>query len=287
MLDVVVVGAGSAGLSAALVLGRARRQTLVLDGGQPRNAPSPAAHSFFTRDGTPPAKLLEIGRDQLLPYPSVSVRSGRAIGARVLPGGFEVSLAEGGSVQCRKLLLAYGVVDDLPPIDGLRELWGTSAVACPFCHGWEVRDEPLAIYGRGQSGFELSRLLLGWSRDLVLCAGGPAELTDEQRDGLVRNGVAIREEPVTRLDGREGVLERIVFSDGSELPRRALFLRPAQRPSSDLAARLGCESTDLGLVRTDEWGHTSVPGVYAAGDLVTPMQQVIRAAALGASAAAP
>ncbi|HEX2225034.1 MAG TPA: NAD(P)/FAD-dependent oxidoreductase, partial [Thermoanaerobaculia bacterium] len=283
MLDAVIVGAGAAGLSSALVLGRSRRQTLVLDAGAPRNAPSPAAHSFFTRDGAPPAELLAIGRDQLLPYPTVTVRAGRAVDARALPGGFEVSLEEGDTVRSRKLLLAYGVVDDLPPIEGLRELWGTSVLHCPFCHGWEVRDEPLAVYGRGEMGFDFTRLILGWSRDLVLCTGGPAELTAEQREGLTRNGVVIREEPIVSLASRDGVLERIVFADGSELPRRAMFVRPAQRPSSDLADRLGCEATELGLVRTDEWGHTSVPGVYAAGDLTTPMQQVIRAAALGAS----
>ena len=167
----------------------------------------------------------------------------------------------------------------------MQELWGKSVLHCPYCHGWEVRDEPLALYGRGDAGVELAQLLLGWSRHLVLCTDGPAELADEQRAQLARHGVAVREEPISRLDGTEGILERIVFSDGSSLSRRAMFLSPAQRLRSDLATRLGCEHTELGLIRTDEWGQTSVLGVYAAGDAATPIQQMIRAAASGATAA--
>ena len=148
-----------------------------------------------------------------------------------------------------------------------------------------MRDEPLALYGRGQAGVDLAQLLLGWSRDLVLCTDGPAELTGEQRGRLARHEILVREEPISRLEGTGGALERIAFSDGGSVARRAMFLRPAQRPSSDLAVRLGCETTETGLIRADEWGLTSVPGVYAAGDLVTPMQQVIRAAASGATAA--
>lgn len=285
MFHVVVVGGGAAGLSAALLLGRSRRRALVLDAGQPRNAPSDAAHSVFTRDGTPPAELLSLGRDQLRAYPSVDLRQSAVVGVEAVQGGFEVVLSEGEPVRCRRLLLAYGVVDELPRIDGLLELWGKSVLHCPYCHGWEVRDEPLALYSRGQAGVELAQLLLGWSQDLVLCTDGPAELTDEQRARLARHEIPVREEPISRLDGTGGALERIVFSDGSSVSRRAMFLRPAQRPSSDLAARLGCESTEAGLIRTDEWGQTSVPGVYAAGDVITPMQQVIRAAASGATAA--
>lgn len=286
MFDVVVVGAGAAGLSSALTLGRARRRTLVLDGGLPRNAPSAAAHNLFTRDGTPPAELLSIARDQLRPYDSVEIRWGAATDARAVERGFEVSLADGAPVRARKLVLAHGVVDELPPIAGLAELWGRSVIHCPYCHGWEVRDAPLALLGRGDGGVEFAQLLLGWSRDLVLCTDGPGTLTADQHARLAANGVAVREEPIARLDGAEGQLERVVFADGSTLARWALFVRPTQRLRSDLSARLGCEHTEQGLIRTDEWGQTSVPGVYAAGDVTTPMQQVIRAAAQGASVAA-
>ena len=285
MFDVIVVGGGVAGLSSALVLGRSRRRTLVLDAGQPRNAPSAAAHSIFTRDGAPPTELLTIGRDQLRPYPSVQFQLSTAVDAQVVRDGFEVSVSGDGSVRSRKLLLAYGVIDELPQIGGMEELWGKSVLHCPYCHGWEVRDEPLALYGRGQTGVELAQLLLGWSHDLVLCTDGPAELTDKQRAQLARHQIPVIEKPISHLEGAKGVLERICFTNGSNLSRRAMFLRPTQRQRSDLAARLGCEQAELGLIRTDEWGQTSVSGVYAAGDATTPVQKVIRAAASGATAA--
>lgn len=285
MFDVVVVGAGTAGLSSALVLGRARRRTLVLDSGRPRNAPSPAAHGVFTRDGTPPAELLSIGRGQLAPYHSVELREGVVTGARAADGGFEVRLADGDSIPTRKLLLAHGVTDLLPPIEGVEELWGTGVLHCPFCHGWEVRDEPLALHGRGSAAVDFAGLLRNWSPDLVLCTDGPGELTEDDRARLDRMGVGLREEPIARLVGSDGELRRIVFADGAELPRRALFVRPAQRLSSDLSELLGCEHTELGHIRVDQFGETSVPGVFAVGDAATPMQQVIRAAAMGSAAA--
>ena len=284
MFDVVVVGAGTAGLSAALVLGRACRRTLLLGTGEPRNAPATAAHGVFTRDGTPPTELLVIGRDQLRPYTSIELRSSAAADAQPVQDGFEVSVSDGAPVRGRNLLLAYGVVDELPKVEGMQELWGKSVLHCSYCHGWEMRDEPLALYGRGDAGVELAQQLLGWSRDLVLCTDGPAELADEQREQLARHGVAIHEEPISRLVGARGVLHRIVFSDGSSLSRRAMFLQPAQRLRSDLATRLGC-TIEFGLIRTDEWGQTSVAGVYAAGDAATPIQQLIHAAASGATAA--
>ena len=285
MVDVIVIGAGAAGLSAALTLGRARRRVLVLDAGAPRNAPSTSAHGLFTRDGASPAALLVIGRDQLRTYTSVETREAAAVDVQPIDGGFEVSTSDGATVQGRRLLLASGVVDDLPEIDGLQELWGTSVLHCPYCHGWEVRDEPLAAYGRGDGAIELALLMLGWSRDVVLCTNGPAELADDQTAEFSRLGVQVREEPIARLVGTTGVLEQIVFSDGTSVSRRAMFLQPRQHLRGDLANRLGCQHTELGLIRTDEWGETSVEGVYAAGDAVTPIQQLSRAAASGTTAA--
>ena len=285
MFDTVVIGAGPAGLSAALLLGRSCRRTLVLDAGTSRNAPSTHTHGMFTRDGASPASLLVIGRDQLSPYPSVEIRSGRAVNAQPIPGGFEVSTSESATVAGRKLLLAYGVVDDLPKIEGVEELWGKSVLNCPYCHGWEVRDKPLAVYGRGDAIVELARLLLGWSKDVVLCTDGPAEIADDQHAQLVRYGLSVRETPISHLAGTMGILERIVFSDGSSLARRAMFLQPTQHLRSDLATRLGCQHSEVGLLRTDEWGETSIAGVYAAGDAVTPIQHLSWAAASGTTAA--
>ena len=279
MDDVIIVGAGPAGLSAALLLGRIRRRVLVIDSGKPRNAPSAASHGYFTQDGTPPLELLRIGREQLRPY-DVEVLDAEATDAFREGDGFTVVLGDGSRRSARRLLLTTGVVDQLPDIEGLRELWGKSVLHCAYCHGWEVRDQPLAVYANGGSAAEIVALVRCLSRDVVLCTGGPADLGDE-RELLDCNGIPVREEPVVRVEGKDGQLERIVFADGSDLPRRALFLPTLPRQHSDLPERLGCALTDIGLVQVNADGLTTVPGVYAAGDLALRKHQVVVASADG------
>ena len=284
MYDVLIIGAGPAGLSAALVLGRIRRRVLVIDAGKPRNAPSPQSHSFFTRDGTPPSELLRIGREQLQPY-GVEMLDAEVVDALREGEGFTAVLADGSRRSARRLLLATGVTDPLPEIEGLKELWGTAVIHCPYCHGWEVRDRPLAVHGNGKTAAERVALVRCLSRDVVLCTDGPADL-GEDREHLVRNGIPIREERIVRLEGRDGHLERIVFADGTDLARHAMFLATLPRQHSGLAERLGCEITDIGLVKVDSAGLTTVPGVYAAGDLALRIHQVVVASADGAIAGA-
>lgn len=282
MYDVLIVGAGPAGLSAALVLGRIRRRVLVIDARKPRNAPSAASHSFFTQDGTPPAEILRIGREQLQPY-GVEVLDAEVTDAFGEGDGFTVVLGDGSRRSARRLLLATGVVDPLPEIEGLRELWGRSVLHCAYCHGWEVRDQPLAVYANGESATEIVALVRCLSRDVVLCTDGPSELGGD-RELLDRNGVPVREERIVRLEGRGGELERIVFADGTDLPCRALFLPTLPRQHSNLPERLGCTLTDFGLVQVNADGLTTVPGVYAAGDLALRRHQVVVASADGAIA---
>ena len=291
--DVVVVGAGSAGLSAALMLGRARRRVLVLDGGEPRNAPSSGVHYFFTRDGTPPDELLRIGREQLEPYSGVEVRRARATEATGSDGDFRVMLEDGSTVGTRKILLATGVHDELPERPGFRELWGRGVFHCPYCHGWEVRDKPLAVLNSGEDAAEQAAMIHNWSRDLILLTDGPATLEDGAREKLGVLGIPIIETPISRLegDGASGVLHRIFFEDGTEIPREALFYRPPQRQRSDLAEALGCEFETEGplptLLKNDPMTkETTVPGVHVAGDAGSMLQGAIMAAASGASAAA-
>lgn len=284
MFDVVVIGAGVAGLNAALVLGRSRRKTLVLDGGPPRNSASPAAHGFLTRDGSTPLDLLRIGLTELRPYGTVEVETATATDVRRTLDAFEVTLDTGGRIAARRVLIATGVADLLPSIPGMAELWGTGVLHCPFCHGWEVRDRPLAVYGRGAEGFELARLLLGWTRDLVLLSDGPADLGAEHRARLDSWGVDVCEERVLRLEGK-GRLDQIVLADGAAVRRRALFIQPPQRARTGLAVQLGCEVLPGGSLRVGADGQTTVQGVYAAGDAATSAQQLIVAAAAGARAA--
>ena len=284
MLDVLVIGGGAAGLSAALVLGRSRRRTLVVDEGSPRNAVSPEAHSFFTRDGTPPAELLRIARDQLAPYATVELRAGRVVSTQPAGDAFAARLADGAELRARRILLCVGVRDALPAIDGLAALWGRGVLHCPYCHGWEVRDAPLALYASGAVAMEMAPLLLQWSRDLLLCTGGAAELSADEREALMRRGVRIIDTSIVRLEGSDS-LERIIFADGREERRSAIFLRPPQAVAGELVEQLGCEWTDAGHIRIGGDNQTSVPGVYAAGDATTPLQQIVVAAASGAQAA--
>jgi thioredoxin reductase len=286
MYDVVIVGAGPAGLSAALVLGRCRRTVLVCDTGQPRNAASRALHGYLTRDGTPPLGFLALAREDLEPYDSVELRSVRVTDVECRSDRrFDVTLESGDAVRARKLLLATGVQDNLPAIDGFRELYGASVFHCPYCDAWEVRDSPLAVYGRGASGLGLSLELTAWSRDLVLCTDGRSEIDADGLERLEKNGIRVREERVARLEGRDGILEHVVFENEERLARRALFFTTGQSQRSDLAIRLGCDISDKGTVRTGKYETTHLDGLYVAGDASRAVQWAIVAAAEGAEAA--
>ena len=284
--DVVIVGAGPAGLSAALILGRCRRTVLVCDTGRPRNAASQALHGYLTRDGIDPADFLEMGRRELARYETVELRHVEVTEATCREDKrFDVTLADGTVVQSRKLLLATGVIDNLPEIDGFRELYGRSVFHCPYCDGWEIRDQPLAVYGRGDRGLGLSLELTGWSTDLTLCTDGPSEIARDDLDRLARNGITVREDRIARLEGADGILQHVVFEHGERLPRRALFFTTGQFQRSDLSVRLGCAFNDKGTVRTGKYETTHLEGLYVAGDASRAVQWVVVAAAEGAEAA--
>jgi thioredoxin reductase len=286
MHDVIIVGAGPAGLSAALMLGRCRRSVIVFDSGKPRNAASRALHGFLTRDGTPPFDFLQMARAELRQYGTVEIRNGYVAAAECLEDRrFSVTLRSGERFRARKLLLATGVVDNLPEIPGFRELYGLSVFHCPYCDGWEVRDVPLAIYGKGERGLGLSLEMTAWSGDLVLCTDGPPELGADSLERLARNGIQVREQRVVRLEGDQGQLERITFAQGEPLARRALFFTTGQYQRSDLLSHLGCEFTEKGTVRTGKYETTHLPGLFVAGDASRAVQWVVVAAAEGAEAA--
>jgi thioredoxin reductase len=286
MYDVIIVGAGPAGLSAALILGRCRRRVLVCDSGRPRNAASLAMHGFLTRDGVNPHEFLRLSREQLRQYETVAIRNCAVTAATCRTDArFEVTIENEERLTGRKLLIATGVLDNLPGIPGFAELYGASVFHCPYCDGWEVRDEPLAVYGRGERGLGLSLELTGWSRDVVLCSDGPAEIDEAGRARLRRCGIEVREERVLRLDGEDGRLTRVVFDAGEPLVRRALFFTTGQTQQSALAISLGCEFNDKGTVRTGKYESTHLSGLYVAGDASRAVQWVIVAAAEGAEAA--
>ena len=284
-VDCVIVGAGPAGLSAALILGRCRRRVVVVDAGRPRNAEARALHGFLTRDGTPPLELLRIGRDQLKPYRSVTLTRGQVVDARQTDDGFVVRLDGGRRLRSRRLLLATGVVDHVPALDGIERFYGRSVFHCPYCDGWEARDQPIAVYGHGRSGAGLALDLTTWSRYLTLCTNGPTRLSALQMRRLKTHRIGVESSRIARLEGTGDALERIVFRDGATLDCRAMFFSAPQDQRSDLAARLGCRFTAKGAVSTGWCESTNVRGLFVAGDASRNVQLAIIAAAEGAEAA--
>ena len=283
--ECIIVGGGSAGLSAALTLGRARRRVIVCDQGNPRNAPAHESHSFFTRDGTNPLELLKIGREQLKPYKTVEFQ---AIGVKEIKKSgaqFEVIFDDGAVKKSRKILFAFGVIDEFPPIENFAEFWGKSVFHCPFCHGYEVRDEPLAVVGRGETGVGMTALLKSWSQDLILCTDGESELSADQRKLLEKHEVPIREEKIVKFEGADGQLEHIVFETGEKITRRGMLIRLKQKLRSNLAEKLGCELNEFDLIKVNNFNETSIKGVYAAGDITSPMQSIAASVAQGSLAA--
>jgi thioredoxin reductase len=289
--ECLVVGGGAAGLSAALVLGRARRRTLVIDAGRQSNLAAHGIGGLLGHDGRPPAELYELGRKELERYPSVEVRTGEVLAAQRHDGGFDVQLADGTREQMSRVLLAMGMEYRPPPLPGLADIWGSSVFHCPFCHGWEVRDQPLAVLAEGERAMPMARLLRGWSDDVVLLTNGSGDLTVETRDCLRAGNVPVDERPIAQLASVDGELQAVVFSDGSRLPRRGLLVATTLHQRTGLAAQLGVSFVAPGpvsaeAVEVDALSRTSVPGVFAAGDVCTQMPQVAAAIAAGSAAAA-
>ena len=284
MLDVVVIGGGPAGLSAALMLGRCRRSVTVCDARRPRNAPAQAMHGYLTRDGLPPLELLRLGREELRPY-GVELREVTVTDATSDGSTFHVRLATGEELSARKLLIASGVRDELPHIDGLVECYGISVHHCPYCDGWEERERTLAVIGQGASGTGLALSLKTWSDDVVLCTNGHARIGPVNRVQLASHGVRIVEGHVARLDHVDGRVRQLVMKRGDPVACEAVFFSGRQAPQSDIAKRLGCDFTRKGTVKTDLLGQTCVPGLYVVGDASRDVQFVIVAAAEGAKAA--
>lgn len=288
--DVVIVGGGPAGLSAALLLGRARRSIVLVDAGEGRNAPSEASHSFFTHDGAPPAELRRIGHEQLRPYETVTVRMDSAVGISGELGKFGVQLADGETLAAQLVILATGVRDVLPEIPGVDRYWGKGVYQCPFCDGWEHRDQPMAVLAPAADMAEDAAALYGnWTADLSVLTNGSWEPDGDVGEHLAAMAVGVITDPIERVEGDGAHANRIVFSTGRESPIAVLWIRPQQEARTSLAAEVGCELYDAGLitglVTIEGPGQTTVPGIFAAGDIASPMHQVSLAVASGTAAA--
>ena len=285
MYDVIIIGAGPAGLSAALVLGRCRRRVLTCDSGKPRNFASRALHGFITRDGIHPAEFRGIVREELKRYPSVELRDIEVTDAVRGDQRSDIVLADGSRAASRMVLLTTGQVDILPEVEGAKEFFGRGVFHCPYCDGWENRDQPIAVHGRDTHAMELALELLDWSKDTVLCTDGPPNLSEAERARLARHGVRIIEERIARLEGDAEGLHGIRFENEETLARTALFFYPAQFQRSPLPVKLGCKLNADGAVMCNGHSVTDVPGVYVAGNVRCGIQLAIIAAGEGTEAA--
>ncbi|MFL6072645.1 MAG: NAD(P)/FAD-dependent oxidoreductase [Mycobacteriales bacterium] len=285
--DVVIVGGGAAGLSAALVLARARRKVTVVDAGEPRNAAAAHVHGYLSRDGVPPGELLRIGRDEVRGYGGRIVTDvAHRVSRDGTPVVFSVVLGSGEVLAARRLLVATGLADDLPDLPGVRELWGTDVHGCPYCHGWEVRDTPIGVLGTGDLSVRQALLLRQWSDDVVFFPHAVGELAEPELARLARRGIRVVPGRVRRLvTGDGGRLVGVETEAGELVPRTSLFLTPRFAANDGLLAALGCAASGDGWVTVDSAGRTSVAGVWAAGNVTGTGVQVIGAAGAGSRAA--
>lgn len=286
IFEVVIIGGGPAGLSAALALGRCLRNVLICDDEQYRNAYSQSMHGFLTRDGIHPAELRKIAREQLIQYETVQIKHVKVIKVTKEGGQFHLALENGEHVLARKLLLATGLRDQWPTIPGAKELYGRSIFHCPYCDGWEMRNQPLVAYGRGDKrGAQFALELLLWSKDVVLCSDGPSELSEKYRERLARHGILIYENRIVQLESEDGILKKVLFENGESLERRAIFFNTPSCQRSDLAAQLGCTFDENGGVIVDKREETDVVDLFVVGDSSRDVLQAIVAAGEGFQAA--
>lgn len=282
--DVIIVGGSYAGLSAAMSLGRARLQVLVIDNGLPCNRQTPHSHNFLTNDGKTPAEIAAIARLQVSNYSTVQFFDSSATGCYAITTGFQVQVQTGEAFEATKIIFATGIRDVLPSIPGFADCWGISVLHCPFCHGYEVRDQPTGIFANGDVAFDMARLIHNWTSTLTVFTNGPSTFTTDQFDMLRARGIEINEKEVLALAHERGKLTAIQFVDGDQLLLPVLYARVLFEQHCNLPAELGCELTPEGYLLTNAMHETTVKNCYAIGDNASPMRTVANAVATGNAA---
>jgi len=282
--DVIIVGGSYSGLAAGLALGRSLKQVLIIDSGEPCNRQTPYSHNFLTQDGNTPGSIASLGKLQVQFYNTVAFFSGLATKGTRTGKGFTIQVASGESFTAKKLIFATGIRDILPEIDGFAACWGISVLHCPYCHGYEVRHESTGIWGNGETGYDLSRLISNWTKDLTLYSNGPSTLTLEQARELEKHSIQIVEKEVESLEHIDGYLQNILFRDGTRSSVKAIYAPAPFEQHCQIPASLGCELTNDGYIKVDAFQETSIPGIFACGDNATRLRTVANAVAMGTTA---
>lgn len=282
--DVIIVGGSYSGLAAAMAVGRALMKVLIIDDGKPCNRQTPYSHNFITQDGVPPAEISSIAKRQVEKYDTVQFFAGSAARGSRTDNGFQIEVATGEKFKARKLIFASGIKDIMPAIPGFNECWGISVLHCPYCHGYEVRNQKTGILANGEDAMELAAMIRNWTNDLTLYTNGRSALSGEQAGILEQHGIKTVENEIDRLEHQDGQLQHIVFSNGSKSPLIALYSRNRFEQQCQIPLSLDCEMTEDGYIRVDQFQETTIQGVYACGDNVTRMRTVANAVAMGTTA---
>ena len=282
--DVIIVGGSYSGLAAGMALGRALKKVLIIDDGKPCNRQTPYSHNFITHDGKTPAAIAALAKEQVKLYNTVTFFKGLAAKGRAIKNGFEIKLSSGEIFEAKKLIFATGIRDILPDIEGLADCWGISVLHCPFCHGYEVRQEKTGILGNGTLAFDFARLISNWTNDLTLFTNGTSTFTTEQKEQLEKHNIEIVETAVEKLEHMNGHLQNVIFRDGSKFSMKVLYATVPFEQYCTIPALLGCELTEEGHIKVDPFMETTIAGVFACGDNATTMRTVANAVAMGTTA---
>jgi thioredoxin reductase len=281
VFDVIIAGGSYAGLSAAMSLGRSRRNVLVIDSGKPCNAPTPHSHNFLTQDGSTPAAIATIGRQQVEKYPTITFKNNVAVAGSKQKNTFNITLENGDTVEGRKLIFATGIKDQLLPIKGFSECWGKTVIHCPYCHGYEFHSLKTAIFATGEAAMHYALLVRNLTKDLTVLTNGPHDFTQEQLDKLGKHHIPVIETEVTEIIHATGKVRGLRFNDGSELQFDAVYAKVPFVQHSDIPVSLGCELSEQGYIKIDAMQKTTVDGVFACGDNSSMMRAVANAVATG------
>ncbi|SHM64297.1 Thioredoxin reductase [Chryseobacterium carnipullorum] len=279
--DVIIIGGSYAGLSAGMSLGRSLRNTLIIDNGKPCNRQTPYSHNFITHDGKAPKEISDLARKQVAAYDTVKFHDGSVIQLRKTEKGFEAEATEGYKFSAKKLILASGVKDRMPDIPGFAECWGVSVLHCPYCHGYEVKNEVTGILSDGDMAFDFSKLVYNLTKDLFLFTNGKSVLSKDQKDKLAQNNITLVEDEVEKIEHENGKIRKIIFKSGKEISLKVLYAKVPFKQNINASEDLGYELTEQGFIKVDCMQKTNVPGIFACGDNVTMMRSVANAVAQG------